>query len=382
MGDAAVVGAGVAGLAAAVVLRRAGWHVQVLDERPLSEALTGSGLVLWPNAQEALGELGVPLPASPPLGLSLADSTGRPLAAAAPRQLDRRLGGCPRVVLRADLVRGLRQAALEAGAQLSYGRRLVAAAPAAARWRLSFADASELQADVVLGCDGIRSAVRDLLAPQRTAIRFRARVAYRGLSDGPAPQGTLTEVWGREGRFGCAPLPDGRAYWFADVPARDARQRLDLAALRGRLGGWSAPAAEVLAGADPSSFSATEVQDRPLLRRWPYPTVALLGDAAHAMTPDLGQGACQALEDAARLGAHLRRHPHPVALDRYVRSRRVRTGAVVVASRAAGMLAQPLPARAERSRAAALQVLPDPLVLLPATLFARARVRPAPPATS
>lgn len=223
---AAVVGAGVAGLASAVVLRREGWDVEVFDERPQSRANTGSGLIVWPNAQFRLTALGIEEVAVPAMGLALLDHHSAEIATASADDLLARLGGWPRVVLRDQLMKDLEDAALGAGADLAYEQRLTGLSREGDRWLLRLGEKqSPVRADVVLGCDGIRSAVRRFLAPGRSArSRFRSRTAYRGLSDAQAPRAAVTEAWGPEGRFGYAPLADGRTYWFADVPTRPARR--------------------------------------------------------------------------------------------------------------------------------------------------------------
>jgi 2-polyprenyl-6-methoxyphenol hydroxylase-like FAD-dependent oxidoreductase len=368
MAQAVVVGAGVAGLAAAIALRRLGWDVDVFDERPAAEANTGSGLVLWPNAQAALAALGVPGAGPPDLGLSLVASDGLPISGATSAELRARLGGCPRLVLRESLMGDLHRTAVDAGAKFAYGRQLTGAARRADGWLLALSGGGPARADVVLGCDGIRSATRRLLAPGRHEPRFRSRTAYRGVSDATASAGeVMTEVWGQQGRFGYAPLPDGRTYWFADLPAARLGGRLDLPALSAVFGSWAAPVPDILGGADGRALSAVDVHDLPLLLQWPHRDAALLGDAWHAMTPDLGQGACTALEDGVRVARHLRQHADRPALDMFVRRGRARAGAVVLGSRAAGAVAQPLPAAAARMRAALMRSLPDSVALFPAT---------------
>lgn len=372
---AVVVGAGVAGLSAAVALRRHSWDVEVVDERPRSQANTGSGLILWPNAQRALSALGVRQPPAPAIGLTLLDSSGTEMAAATAAGLHARLGGWPKLVLRGALMQDLERAAVAVGAGFAYGQQLTALAREGDHWLLRLGHVhAPVRADVVLGCDGIRSAVRRFLSSERSARpRFRHRTAYRGLSITPVPPAALTEVWGPQGRFGYAPLPDGRTYWFVDVPSNRPGARLGLPSLRDRFSSWCDPIPQILRGADPASLSGVDVHDLPLLPPWPHAEAALLGDAWHAMTPDLGQGACQALEDAAVLDQHLRQHPGAPDLHRFMRTRRARTAAAVLASRAAGAVAQPLPHVAARARASALKALPSRLVMFPTTAFARHR---------
>src|SRR5262249_44016426 len=126
-----------------------------------------------------------------------------------------------------------------------------------------------------------------------------------------------------------------RTYWFA-VLGQDG-ERADLVH---EFAGWHEPVAAVLAAPDVGERSYLPLADLPALPRWHDGNVVLVGDAAHAMTPNLGQGAAQALEDVAALAAHLRSLPQPDALAAYVKQRKRRAQSIVARSRAVGRLAQ------------------------------------------
>ncbi|WP_446221838.1 FAD-dependent monooxygenase [Nocardia sp. IBHARD005] len=190
-------------------------------------------------------------------------------------------------------------------------------------------------ADLVVGADGIRSVVRRAVCGE-VAPRYAGYTAWRAVVDIDEPLTEFGETWGRGARFGMAPLADGRVYCFAVYNAPENATG-SLAEVRDRFENWHHPISALLAAADPNTVLHNDIYDLPALPTFTAGRIALLGDAAHAMTPNLGQGGCQALEDAvvlARLAAE------PDGLARYDRERRPRTQMIVERSARIGTIAQ------------------------------------------
>jgi 2-polyprenyl-6-methoxyphenol hydroxylase-like FAD-dependent oxidoreductase len=203
--------------------------------------------------------------------------------------------------------------------------------------------AGQLDADLVVAADGIGSATRSALFPGHQGLRYAGFATWRLITGPSTGQVPMAESWGRGTVFGVMPLSDGRVYCYAAAPAaHGARAGDELAELVRLFGTWHEPIPGLLALARPQSVLRHDVAELAAsLPSFHRGRVALLGDAAHPMTPNLGQGACQALEDAAvisRLAAGT--EPDAVArmLAGYTADRLPRTTDVVRWSRRAATM--------------------------------------------
>ncbi|WP_351235849.1 FAD-dependent monooxygenase [Streptomyces sp. NPDC002133] len=341
---ATIVGGGVGGLAAAIALHRRGWRVEVL-ERAQKFAEIGAGISLWPNALHALEVLGLAgtvhaLGAVEAVG-GVRDHRGRRLSRADNAELARRFGH-PLVVLhRADLLRALTEAlpadSLRSGSEVHAVRD-------DGQCLVIDHRGGESRADLVVGADGLRSTVRRALWPDAAGPRYAGYTAWRMVTEPlsePPSEGAAT--WGRGARLGYTALPGGRMYCFAtaSLPAGSASAPSEHAELLRRFGSWPDPIPELLAAVPADAVLRHDLYDLPPLSSFVRGRVALLGDAAHAMTPNLGQGACQALEDAVTLAHCLDGAPDvAAALRSYDLQRRPRTQAITRRSARLGAVGQ------------------------------------------
>ncbi|WP_354642776.1 FAD-dependent monooxygenase [Kitasatospora camelliae] len=337
---AVVIGAGVGGLAAGAALHRLGYRVEV-HERAASLDPVGSGISVAPNALRALDVLGLGDPVrarAEAMGEGgLWHPSGRRLAVTDTEGV-RRAFGDPMVVLhRAELVDVLAAALPPGAVRTSSAVRLVDPGEPGRLARLAGAD-GEFEADLVVAADGLRSAARSLLFPDHPGPRYSGFTTWRTVipaTGRPVPAG---ETWGRGALTGAIPLADHRVYLYAAAlapaggRAADGDERAEL--LR-RFGDWFEPLATLFRSAEAGRVLRHDVWelDRPLPAFHRGRTV-LLGDAAHAMTPFQGQGACQAIEDAVVLAHSLATVPdRPGALAAYSAARLPRTTAVATRSR-------------------------------------------------
>lgn len=224
------------------------------------------------------------------------------------------------------------------------------------------ADGSRAIGSALVGCDGLRSEVRRAMRGDEP-LRYAGYTTWRGVAR--SAQANLVgsqEIWGEGERFGLVPIGDGEIYWFgvAEAPAGGRDGARPIAELLERFAGWPEPVTSVVAATDPADVIRTDVFDRPPIDRWTEGRVTLLGDAAHPMTPNLGQGAGQAIEDAFALADAVSRRPGdlPAALRAYEDCRRDRANGFVLQSQRMGAMAQWKNPVARALRDAALRLTP------------------------
>ncbi|MEV7171805.1 FAD-dependent monooxygenase [Streptomyces sp. NPDC093224] len=345
---AVVAGAGIGGLTAAVALHRSGWRVTVCERAP-GPAAVGAGIVLAPNALRALEHIGFDLTAAAgravPAAMGLRRPDGRWLSRADTAALSARYGGPPLAVHRAALTEAL-TGALPPGT-VRYGVT-VTSVDASGDHPVVHTSAGrpEGSADLVIAADGIHSPLRRAFFPAHPGLRYSGETAWRTVLPASASPGGLetAETWGRGERFGVVPLADGRTYVYATAVVPPGHRPADVRAeLLRRFGTWHDPVPALLERFDPAAVLQHDLYDLAApLPRLHHGRIAWLGDAAHAMTPNLGQGGCQAIEDAAVL-AHLLAgtpaHRIPTALTAYTTARHTRTDAIRLRARRAGRVA-------------------------------------------
>lgn len=347
MPHAVLVGAGIGGLTTAVALRRTGWTVTVC-ERAAALKEVGAGISLWANALTALDQLGVGdavrAAAQRCAVGELRRDHGRTLASIPYHRYEDqlRLPATLWMLHREALIRTL--AAHVEPSSLHFGRTLSGFTQTPSGVTANFGDASTESCDLLIGADGIRSAVRREMFGDEP-VRYAGYTCWRGVASVPSAvhdPSTLVEIWGAGRRFGITPLPEGRVYWFAVSDEPPGGTDADpLAAVRERFASWAEPVPEIIRLTPGAAVIRHDITDRPPTSHWHRGRVVLLGDAAHPTTPNLGQGGCMAIEDAVVLAASLSRSSDvPSALSEFVRLRRSRTAMVTRRSLMTGRLAQ------------------------------------------
>lgn len=342
-----VIGSGIAGLSLALALRRVGIDVTVYERSPkLTEV--GAGISLWANAFRALDYIGVGATvraACLPVNLSeFRTRNGHKIAGSFPTaSFERQLGTTPFLAMihRAELV-ALLSSYLPADTA-HYGFECVGAETHGSRAYVRFKNGHCDEADLVIGADGIRSAIRTTLFGS-TEPRYAGYTCWRGVCSRPltVSGGYLSEWWGRGRRFGITTLPGDQVYWWATKnEPTGGRAGDERAAVTAAFQDWADPVTEIIAATPAASVLRNDILDRPPTRCWAIGRIGLIGDAAHPTTPNLGQGGGLTIEDAAVLARHLSNRADPEsALKSFAAERFCRTTAVTKESLRFGWIGQ------------------------------------------
>jgi 2-polyprenyl-6-methoxyphenol hydroxylase-like FAD-dependent oxidoreductase len=338
----AIAGGGIGGLTVAVALKEFGFEAEVYEQAPALLDV-GAAIALWPNAMRVIERLG--------LGEMIRTHAGELNEI---RWLDQRGFLINQVAIanavavhRADLQSALLHALPSSWIKL--GQRVIAYDLRKDKVVASFDSGEEIEADFLIGADGIHSHVRLQLLGNDQPI-YRGYTVWRGISSEPPagiPPATAIEIQGRGKRFGIGPVGAARIGWWAAANAANTadtheRQVEDAQHELLRLfRGWYEPAVQLIKATLPQMILTTSAFDRDPTRRWGNKTVTLLGDAIHPTTPNLGQGGCLAIEDAFVLARCFQKYgPTEEALRKYEGCRYSRTAAITRYSRYYGRMGQ------------------------------------------
>lgn len=334
MPRAMVIGGGIGGLTTGIALQQTGWDVAVFERAPELREV-GAGLTLWTNAVKVLQKLGltaeVTAASHPIRQVEMRTWKGRLLVKNDYTPLYEKLGAPTIGIHRADLQSLL--ADTLGRDRLRLGAEFVGYAQNADGVTARFADGREERGDVLIGADGIKSVVRKQLLGDEP-LRYAGYTAWRGvgLIDRPeVPLGVTFLAMGRGSQVGMLPIGGGRTYWFAtaNVPPGQADEGGHRKALLARFGDWYAPFPAAVEATPEAAILRNDIYDRPPVGKWSDGRATLLGDAAHPTTPNLGQGACQAIESAYVLAKCLKNSADiPAALLSYEQSRFARTALI------------------------------------------------------
>lgn len=376
---ALIVGAGIGGLSAGIALRRAGWEIRIF-ERATSPRELGFGVALAPNAVAALRDLGV---VDAVLARSFAPSRGRfevrrmdgHVLKAADVVLAEALGGQMAIALRSALHGALLDAVgLDT---IALGWRADGFTQTDDGVVLRSADGDTVEGDVLIGADGVTSAIRRVLHPDEPPPRASGLVSVRA-----AVEGATSHLGGLSAIYYLGPGVESvivRAsatgiYWFISVNERLLPPGMrDPAAIVRVVSPWFDDTFRAIAGAT-EEMRTDELVDRDALPFWGTGRVTLLGDAAHPLLPHTGQGAAQAMVDAVSLGRHLAGGADvKTALRTYEDERRPKTTVLLGQGRRTARVMRTMNPLANAVRNVVVRMIPvAPLVKVMATVNRRA----------
>ena len=358
----AIIGGGIGGLTTALALRHFGFEPEVFEQAP--ELLeVGAAIAMWPNAVRVLLKLGV--------GEKVIEHAGvierirwQHRAGKSLNQTRLPTKAVPAVALhRADLQSVLLDAL--PGKSIHLGHDFTSCQQEHGAIRINFTSQSPVRCDVLIGADGLHSQLRDQML-DGDAPSYRGYTVWRGIT-GRSPKGlepaTAIEINGRGQRFGIGPVGNGRIGWWASANEKDARERAattEQQTLLKLFDEWCAPVCELISATPTETILRNKVFDRASTQSWGLGRMTLLGDSIHPTTPNLGQGGCMAVEDAAVLARCLAKENDPAqAFRAYEKCRYGRTAAIAGCSRLYGNIGQWESRLGTWSRGVMLSIIPE-----------------------
>lgn len=339
----AIVGAGMGGLTAGIALKKFGHQVTIYEQA--AEILpVGAAISLWSNGVKCLNYLGLTDQIQALGGemesLSYIDGlTCQTMTQFSLTPLYKEVGQRAYPVARADLQRLLMETfGLE---NINLGMRMTEIENQSEYVSIRFADGSEIQADLLIGADGTHSITRKFVLDYQVERRYAGYVNWNGLvqiDEKIAPAQQWTTYVGEGKRVSLMPVAQNRFYFFFDVPIESGlpNQREQYKTeLKKYFKDWCAPVHQLIDCLDEQKTNRIEIHDIEPFMNFYKGRVVLLGDAAHSTTPDIGQGGCQAMEDAIYLARALQINTFGLsdALERYQNKRNDRTKEMVLRAR-------------------------------------------------
>jgi len=299
-----VIGAGIGGLSTAIAMQMRDIPVSIF-EAAANLSPIGAGILVPPNAVTILERFALAkqiLDSGKIIeSLVVVDTRGRTISKT-PAFYAKNGQRYPTIAIHRGRLQAILLGALASDTVLT-GKQCLQVRTDGEGAEAEFRDGSTVRGDFLVGADGIHSKVREAIFPD-SPLRYSGQTCWRGVSSATLPSkwaNQLTEVWGLGLRLGFVPIGAGQVYWYATRPVR-AGGADDPADIKRQLinlyGEFPDPSAEIISGTEPSVIIRDDISDLAPLKSWFSGSVMLMGDAAHASTPNLGQGGAQAIEDS------------------------------------------------------------------------------------
>jgi 2-polyprenyl-6-methoxyphenol hydroxylase-like FAD-dependent oxidoreductase len=340
-----IIGGGIAGLTTAIALQKIGFDVIVFEAAPALKEV-GSGLSLGANAMLAFKKLGimeeVMLKGKQLPSFSLLDEKGNLINRTETENWIKLYGADNFTIHRATLHQLLYSKCNKQSVYVN--KRVIDIEQKKGEITLTFQDGTVHTTDYVIAADGINSPVRKKVVPN-TQLRYAGYTCWRGvMKNSEIPIFESSETWGVKGRIGILPLTDDRIYWFACTNSKqnDAQfKNFKSKEIAEHFKDFHQPIPSIISQTKDEDILWNDVSDLEPIHQYAYGNILLIGDAAHASTPNLGQGACQAIEDAIVLADEICKQPNIISAFKQFEKRRIkRTHFIVNSSRRLGEIGQ------------------------------------------
>ncbi|WP_341801034.1 FAD-dependent monooxygenase [Pseudoteredinibacter isoporae] len=334
-----MIGAGIGGLTTALFLERQGFEVQ-LFEQSNEIKLIGAGIILAHNAMQVFDKLNLKETITEQgkalTSFKIKTSKFEDINEINTQTFGRKFSVSSIAIKRSELQALLLKEIQTT--QISLGKRVIGF-NTEQETSIHFADGSSFPCDTVISADGIHSITRRELF-KTGIIRKPGQTCWRGISTINLPKAyksELNELWGKGSRFGFVEVSENQVYWYG---LHNSKRELEQSELLDLFQNYAPIVADIITSTPTDNIHLSEISDLKPIPNWHKNTVCLLGDAAHATTPNMGQSACQAIEDAFVLSHYLGKHPAELAFAKFEESRKEKARRVVNMSWWLGYISQ------------------------------------------
>lgn len=337
-----IIGAGIGGLTTAIGLEQKGVEVRIF-ERAKQIKSVGAGIILASNAMQVYEKLGlrkiIEENGVPVSSLNITKPNLKVLSHLDLTYFEQKLQAKNIAIHRGKLQEILLNHLVSSPVHLDH--ELTDLTPVDNGQILNFQNGKKIYSDILIGADGIHSAVRGQLF-QNNTIRSARQICWRGVTEYELPEKyihELNEAWGTTGRFGFVQIAPNKVYWYALKSFKKNKEELDIEQLPNYLREYNSIVHDLIQSTPIEHINTAEMLDLKPIKNWHKERVCLIGDAAHAATPNMGQGACQAIEDAYVLVECLTKYDTLEAFRNFQKLRRPKAHKIVKSSWMVGKLA-------------------------------------------
>jgi len=337
-----IIGAGIGGLTTAIALEQKGIKTRIFEQAEQIKPV-GAGIILANNAMQVYEKLGfrklIEENGNPISSMNITKSSLKPLSTIDLSYFEQKHNtkniAIHRGTLQQILIDNLKST------KINLNHKLTSIVENTNGYSLEFENGERIQSSTVLGADGLNSVVRQNLFP-KNSIRNANQICWRGVTQYELPikfRSELNEAWGKSERFGFVQIAENKVYWYALKSFKKNKNEFSINDLEKYFNDYNSVIKDIIKSTKKEQINTAEISDLKPTNIWYEENVCLIGDSAHATTPNMGQGACQAIEDAYVLSECLSKYKTTKAFSEYQNIRLPKAHQVVKVSWLVGKMA-------------------------------------------
>ena len=337
-----IIGAGIGGLTTAIALEQKGIKVRVFEQAKAIKSV-GAGIILANNAMQVYDKLGlrkeIEQNGNHISSMNITRPNLYPISKVDLSFFEKKYNVRNIAIHRGNLQQILVQKLKSTSLNLNHHLAKIDITPNG--YLLNFSNSKQIPSSIVIGADGINSIVRQSVF-SNSKIRYAKQICWRGVTQFELPskyKNELNEAWGKKDRFGFVQLDKRKVYWYALKSFKKNINEFPLNNIEKYFNDYDPLIKNIISSTPKEQINTAEISDLKPLSTWYKKNVCLIGDAAHAMTPNMGQGACQAIEDAYTLSHYLVKHTPIKAFEAFQKARIAKAQKVVNTSWMIGKIA-------------------------------------------